>query len=69
VRILPTIVTTSYYNHSLSGYAEKIKEACLLGLEEVCFFPAAIDKKERRKAYRLLEKNKVKAIPFVHLRH
>jgi len=68
MKIFPTIVTTSY-NHSFPNYLEKIKEADFLGIQELCFFPTVLEKEERKKAYRMLEKSKIKSIPFVHLRH
>ena len=68
MKIFPTIVTTTY-NHSFPKYLEKIKEAEFLGIKELCFFPTALEKEERKKAYRALEKSKIKSIPFVHLRH
>jgi len=68
MKIFPTIVTTAY-NHSFPNYLEKVKEAEALGIEELCFFPTALEKEEREKAYRVLEKSKIKSIPFVHLRH
>jgi len=38
MKIFPTIVTTAY-NHSFSNYLEKIKEADVLGIRELCSFP------------------------------
>ena len=68
MKIFPTIVTTTY-NHSFPNYLEKIEEADFLGIKEICFFPTALEKEERKKAYRVLEKSKIESIPFVHLRH
>jgi hypothetical protein len=68
MKIFPTIVTTAY-NHSFSNYLEKIKEADVLGIRELCFFPTALEKEERKKAYQALGKSKIRKIPFVHLRH
>jgi len=68
MKIFPTIVTTSY-NHSFPNYLEKIKEAESLGIKKLCFFPTALEKEERKKAYRALEKSKIESIPFIHLRH
>jgi len=68
MKIFPTIVTTTY-NHSFPNYLEKIEEAEFLGIKELCFFPTALEKEERKKAYRALEKSKIKSIPFIHLRH
>ena len=40
-----------------------------MGIKELCFFPTALEKEERKKACQALEKSKIKSIPFVHLRH
>ncbi len=61
-RIFPTITTIS------QNWPEKIKEVKKLGLKEVCFFPTCLKEKERKKAYNLIGKTKIKRIPLVHLR-
>ena len=61
--ILPTITTT----HD-SNWKEKIEEIDKLNLEEVALFPTCLNKEERKEMYELLDKTKLKRIPFVHIR-
>jgi len=44
------------------------KEANLLNLTEVAFFPTVLSKEERDEAYLLFKENGIISIPFVHLR-
>lgn len=62
--ILPAITTTCG-----SDWRAKIKEADNLGLKEVALFPTCLDKSEREELYGLLDKSKIKKIPFVHMRN
>lgn len=60
--IFPTITTIS------KNWRGKIKELNELGLKEICFFPTCLKEKERKTAYKLLEKSGIKEIPLVHIR-
>lgn len=51
-----------------SDWRKKIKEIDDLHLREIALFPTAIEIKERKEFYKLLEKTKLKKIPHVHLR-
>jgi len=62
-KILVTITSTPRAN-----WQEKIEEIDRLKIKEAAFFPTCLKLEERQKAYRLLEKTKLKKIPFVHLR-
>lgn len=61
--ILPAITTTKG-----SDWRAKIKEADELGLDMVALFPTCLDAAGRQELYGLLDKSKIKKIPFVHLR-
>ncbi len=61
--IYPTITTTPR-----SDWRAKVKEAADLGLTDVCVFPTALEREDRRELYRLLEKVPGLRVPFVHLR-
>ncbi|PIS38939.1 MAG: hypothetical protein COT34_01050 [Candidatus Nealsonbacteria bacterium CG08_land_8_20_14_0_20_43_11] len=63
IRIYPSITTTTG-----TSWREKIKEASLLGLEEVCLFLTGLEEKERGELYERLKETKIKKIPLVHLR-
>ena len=62
-KILPTITTISR-----GLWRNKIEEAKKLRLKEVFVFLTAINKKERKEFYKLLEKTEIEKIPFVHIR-
>ncbi len=52
-----------------SDWRAKIKEIDDLGFTEVALFPTSMEPNERKELYSLLEKSRLKKIPFVHLRH
>lgn len=58
-------LTTTYK----SDWRGKIREIDKLGLREIALFPTCLKIKERGELYKLLEKTKLKKIPFVHIRH
>jgi hypothetical protein len=62
-KILISITTTSN-----SDWRRKIKEIDNLKIKEIAVFLTCLDKKERKEFYNLLEKTKIKSIPFVHMR-
>lgn len=49
-------------------WEKKIKQIEDLGIQEIALFPTDIDFLKRKELYSLLEKSKIKKIPFVHLR-
>lgn len=51
-----------------SNWRDKIKEIDELGLTEIALFLTCLKIGQRKKLYKLLEKTKLKRIPFVHLR-
>lgn len=61
--LLVTITTTPN-----SDWRDKIKEINRLGLKSVALFPTCLERAERDEMYCLLEKTKLKTIPFTHLR-
>jgi len=62
--IFPAIVTTAY-NHSFPNYLEKVKEAEALGIKELCFFPTALEKEERKKGkYQNFRKISLRLWPY-----
>lgn len=67
MKILSSITTTGFAPF-YSDWREKIIKIKELGLKEFCFFPTCLDKKERKEAYGLLKKTKIKNISLVHLR-
>lgn len=68
-KIYPSIVTAMGGDWSVVGdWHDLVKEAGELGLTEVCLFVTGLDKNGRQELYELLEKTKIKNIPFVHLR-
>lgn len=67
MKIFPSITTTGY-KPFFSDWREKIKELKDFNIKEICFFPTCLSKKERKEAYGLFKKEKIKNIPFVHLR-
>ncbi|MCX6764479.1 MAG: hypothetical protein NTU58_02105 [Candidatus Nealsonbacteria bacterium] len=67
MKILPSITTTRF-SPLYSNWREKITEAKELHLKEFCFFPTCLDKNERKEAYELLKKIRIKNIPLIHLR-
>lgn len=69
-QFLPSITTISEKFEVPGGtsWRDKIKEIDELGLEKVAIFPTCLNKKQRQEMYNLLEKTKLKEIPFVHLR-
>ncbi len=61
---LPAITTTQG-----SDWQAKVKEIDKLGLKQAALFLTCLDRpQQRKKLYSLLEKTKLKKIPFVHLR-
>lgn len=60
--IFPAITTTD------GKHLEKIREADLLGIAEVCLFPTVLELKGREALYKFLEKSAIRKIPLVHLR-
>ncbi len=62
-QLLPAITTTQG-----SNWREKIKEIDQLGLKKIAIFTTCLNKEERQEFFDLLEKTKLKEIPFVHLR-
>jgi len=68
-QFLPAITTLSaLFKVSGNSWQDKIKEIDEFGLERVAIFPTCLNKEQRQKMYGLLEKTKLKEIPFVHLR-
>jgi len=63
IKIFPTITTISK-----GLWRNKIEEVKKLKLKEVFLFLTALNKKERKQLYELLEKTEVEKIPFVHIR-
>lgn len=51
-----------------SNWREKVQEIDQLGLKKVAIFTTCLNKKQRQEFFDLLEKTKLKEIPFVHLR-
>lgn len=62
-KILPTITTISK-----GLWRNKIEEVKKLKLKEVFLFLTALEKKERKQLYKLLEETEIEKIPFVHIR-
>lgn len=62
-RIIPSIVTTT------DKWRERIEETKKLQIKELAFFPTCLSGPEREEAYKLLESNGIKSIPFVHLKN
>lgn len=65
-QFLPSITTIG--ENPNSPWQNKIKEIDVLGLEKVAIFPTCLNKDQRQEMYDLLEKTKLKEIPFVHIR-
>ena len=66
---LPAITTLSAkFKTSGTTWQDKIKEIDELHIERVAVFPTCLDKEQRQEMYDLLEKTKIKEIPFVHIR-
>ena len=63
MKILPAITTITP-----NLWREKILEIDRLGLKEVAAFVTVLNPVERQEFYKLLEKTKLKKIPFLHLR-
>ncbi len=61
--IFPAVVSTD------GKCLGRIKEAELLGLKEVAFFPTFLNSEQRKKVYRVLESSSIKRIPLVHIRN
>lgn len=61
---MPALTTTPG-----SNWKRKAKEIDELGLREISLFPTFLDINSRKILYQLIERTKLKAIPFVHLRH
>ena len=62
-KILPTITTISD-----NLWREKIEEIKKLKLKEVFVFLTALEEKERKEFYKLLQDTEIEKIPFVHVR-
>ncbi len=68
-QFLPAITTLSAkFSVEGNSWKDKIEEIDQLGLERVAVFPTCLDKEQRQEMYGLLEKTKIKEIPFVHIR-
>lgn len=68
-KIFPSIVTAMGGDWAgIGDWHDLVKEAGELSLTEVCLFVTGLEKDGRQELYRLLEKIKIKSIPFVHLR-
>ncbi len=62
------VAITTIGDNPNSSWQDKIKEIDVLGLEKVAIFPTCLNKEQRQEMYGLLEKTKLKEIPFVHIR-
>ncbi len=62
-QLLPAITTTNG-----SDWRKQVKEIDQLGLKKIAIFTTCLNKKERQEFFNLLEKTKLKEIPFTHLR-
>lgn len=63
-KILVSVTTTKD-----ADWHSQIRGADELGLKEVALFLSCLEQDERKDLYQLLEKSKIKSIPFVHLRN
>jgi len=61
-KFFPTITAIN------NDHYKKLKEAEELGLEEICVFFSPLNPKKRKEFYPVLEKSKIKKIPFAHIR-
>ncbi len=62
MRIFPTITTIH------SDWEKKIQETRQKTIKEVAFFFTALTKKERERAYFLIQESPIERIPFAHIR-